>query len=207
MRVSDHRMRKRTDSKKNSIVTAATPLFLKHGYAGLTMDTVAGVVGGSKATLYRYFPKKEDLFRAVVEASGAELFDALEQLEFDATDLVAALRQVGEAYVGLIVSPGVLAASRVVAAEAGRIPELGHMFFAEGPQKTIERIAQFLAQLGERHLLPDFAEPEAAMHFVSLCDSGLHDIILWSGATVDDDAIAELVRTGVEGFPCHFCQK
>lgn len=193
-------MRTRTDRKRKSIVAAATPLFLEHGYAGLTMDTVMGVVGGSKATLYRYFPKKEDLFRAVVEAAGADLFDALERLEFDAADLVAALRKVGEAYVGLVVSPGVLAASRMVAAEAGRIPELGRMFFAEGPQKTLAQIAQFLAQLGKRHHLPDFASPEAAMHFVSLCDSGLHDIILWSGAPVADGAIADRVRAGVERF-------
>src|SRR5690554_1483614 len=49
------------------ILEAATELFLRDGYGATSIDAILEVSGGSKATLYSYFPTKDDLFRAVVE--------------------------------------------------------------------------------------------------------------------------------------------
>ena len=50
------------------ILCAATELFLRDGYAETSIDSILELSGGSKATLYSYFPTKDDLFRAVIDA-------------------------------------------------------------------------------------------------------------------------------------------
>src|SRR5690554_7118599 len=49
------------------ILDAATELFLRDGYGATSIDSILEVAGGSKATLYNYFPTKDDLFRAVID--------------------------------------------------------------------------------------------------------------------------------------------
>ncbi|MBV8085816.1 MAG: helix-turn-helix transcriptional regulator, partial [Chloroflexi bacterium] len=56
----------RTERKRRAIVEAATTLFLRHGYAGTSMDQVAALAGVSKQTVYKQFADKERLFQAVV---------------------------------------------------------------------------------------------------------------------------------------------
>lgn len=51
---------------KLRILERSRELFFKHGYSRLSMDQLAEDLGISKATLYRYFPDKESLLRAVM---------------------------------------------------------------------------------------------------------------------------------------------
>lgn len=59
-------MRVKTDAKRRAILQAAGEVFQDLGYADATMAAVSLRAGGSKATLYRYFASKEDLFVAVM---------------------------------------------------------------------------------------------------------------------------------------------
>lgn len=56
-----------SEDRRMRILRAAAELFMAKGFAGVSMDDVQSVVGGSKATLYRYFTDKADLFRSAVE--------------------------------------------------------------------------------------------------------------------------------------------
>ncbi|HAR36222.1 MAG TPA: hypothetical protein DCR87_04830 [Acidobacteria bacterium] len=51
---------------KLRILERSRELFFKHGYSRLSMDELAEDLGISKATVYRYFPDKEALLRAVM---------------------------------------------------------------------------------------------------------------------------------------------
>src|SRR3546814_2195616 len=53
--------------RRKAFVEAARKGFLANGYAGTTMSSIASAVGGSKTTLWTYFPSKEALFEAVVD--------------------------------------------------------------------------------------------------------------------------------------------
>ena len=53
--------------KQEQILQGATRVFLKHGYAGTSMDRVAAEAGVSKQTIYSYFQDKEGLFTALIE--------------------------------------------------------------------------------------------------------------------------------------------
>ena len=49
----------------------ALRLFLQDGFNGVSMDQLVAEAGGSKATLYRYFPSKEALFEAIIDEVAA----------------------------------------------------------------------------------------------------------------------------------------
>ncbi|MBC7349825.1 MAG: TetR/AcrR family transcriptional regulator [Candidatus Aminicenantes bacterium] len=54
---------------KQRILKRSRELFFKYGYSRLSLDELAEDLGISKATIYRYFPDKESLLRAVMEES------------------------------------------------------------------------------------------------------------------------------------------
>ncbi len=53
-------------SKKNHIVTTALPLFLEHGFKGMSIDMVVKVSEVSKPTVYNHFPDKSALMETVL---------------------------------------------------------------------------------------------------------------------------------------------
>jgi AcrR family transcriptional regulator len=76
--VTGQRARKQADkaARERAIVAAGWTLFGDMPYAAITMDAVAAHVGLAKGTLYLYFPTKEALFLAVVEAQLGTWFAA-----------------------------------------------------------------------------------------------------------------------------------
>ena len=52
---------------RNFILDATHQILAEKGYAEMTMDEVSYQAGISKATLYQYFPSKEDLVVSVIE--------------------------------------------------------------------------------------------------------------------------------------------
>src|SRR5688500_5781981 len=104
-------MKVRTDAKRDEILEVARVAFLELGYERTSMAEIATRVGGSKATLYGYFPSKEALFMAII-AQLAERYisPALAQLEESHEDDVrTALRRFGEQFLAFISSQEAIA--------------------------------------------------------------------------------------------------
>ncbi|MEJ2495605.1 MAG: helix-turn-helix domain containing protein [Ignavibacteriaceae bacterium] len=53
--------------KEKEIIEAARNRFAHYGFSKVTMEEVALDVGMGKASLYYYFPNKEDLFKSVIQ--------------------------------------------------------------------------------------------------------------------------------------------
>jgi TetR/AcrR family transcriptional repressor of mexJK operon len=62
-----------TKEKETIIIEAARKRFAHYGFSKVTMDEIAGDVEMGKASLYYYFPTKEDLFRSVISQELNEL--------------------------------------------------------------------------------------------------------------------------------------
>ena len=60
------RKRHREQENKQFILNAAENVFAKRGYAQATMDDVADAAQFSKATLYRYFKSKQEMFMEII---------------------------------------------------------------------------------------------------------------------------------------------
>jgi len=55
--------------RRRRILLLARRQFLEHGYAGTSMSRIARELGGSKTTLWSYFPSKAALFAATLEGA------------------------------------------------------------------------------------------------------------------------------------------
>jgi AcrR family transcriptional regulator len=70
-------------SLKARIVEAARDLFFKSGFVRVRADDIAAKLGISKATLYKAFVGKEEILRAVVGRTVAEMAAAVEAIARD----------------------------------------------------------------------------------------------------------------------------
>src|SRR5271157_1804421 len=52
------------EARRNDVLEAATSCFLRAGFAGTSLGAIARSASMSKATLYRYFSSKEEIFMA-----------------------------------------------------------------------------------------------------------------------------------------------
>ncbi|MCL5028073.1 MAG: TetR/AcrR family transcriptional regulator [Bacteroidetes bacterium] len=66
--------------KEKNIISAARKRFAHYGFSKVTMDEIAGDVEMGKASLYYYFPTKEDLFKAVVVEEQNEFTKKIETI-------------------------------------------------------------------------------------------------------------------------------
>lgn len=179
-------MRVKTEKKKNEIITIAGELFLSQGYGTVSMATIAAAVGGSKGTLYGYFSSKEEVFAAFVVSAGQQRWQEFIALEEQPNGIEARLVALGCRYLRLLLSSEIMSVNRLVIAEAGRFPELGRIFYDNGPKSVIGVIASTLqqaAETGELKIEDPIAE---AWRFKSLCEARLFEQCLWgirSGAT------------------------
>jgi AcrR family transcriptional regulator len=146
----------RTDRKRVAITGAATDLFLKDGYRGTSMDDIATAAGVSKQTVYKQFADKEQLFCHVVEAlvntASDPVYEAVQGLDVT-TDLDGELRAVARRQLELVLQPRVMQLRRLVIAEATRFPQLGKVFFDQGPRRTMDALADAFRRLDERGAL------------------------------------------------------
>lgn len=174
-------MRVKTEAKRQEILKIAGKMFLSQGYGAVTMAAVAAELGGSKGTLYGYFPNKEDLFAAFIQQAGEEAYAPLEHQARASANPSQALEAFGLSYLRLLLHPDIIAIVRLVVSEAVRAPELAEIFFRIGPRRVTERFEQLFADLAAAGLLhlPDAAR--AALEFKVLCEAGLYEPLLLGG--------------------------
>lgn len=188
------------DTRRKAILDIARDIFLEQGFAATSMSAVAARLGGSKGTLYNYFSSKEELFSAMVtEECEAEF---LAMVEFQPLDgLEETLRRFGLRFLRYLLSETALGFHRLLSAEAARFPELGRMFYAAGPARTVERLSAFLKECMDAGRLRE-ADPEAAAAFLTgLLKSSLHHRRVWNvEAPPSPRALEAHVAQAVEVF-------
>ncbi|NNH72935.1 TetR family transcriptional regulator [Nocardia uniformis] len=124
-----------------AILDAATRLFLEHGYDRTSLARVADYAGVSKATLFKQFPTKAELFEATVLAAGDS--PDSEPLEPPSGDLHAGLVSLGTAYAELLSRPRIADLIRAVIAESARFPELRKRTFDFGTMPVLAALRRF----------------------------------------------------------------
>jgi AcrR family transcriptional regulator len=105
-----------TELRKQVIIQSALKLFAKKGH-GATMSDIIVDIGGSKATLYKYFPSKQALLQAVMENIAARASAISELIEGDAP-IEARVHAFTRAYLDYLVDPKVINLRRFLATEA-----------------------------------------------------------------------------------------
>lgn len=150
------------DVVRQRIVAVATATFLARGFAGTTMDGVAREARVSKRTIYRLFPSKADLFRAMVEDHRGTML-ALPRAPDD-VPVRQALEEIFRLDIGEDLDRRRRTFVRIVMTERTEFPEIGAILQADGAEASRRMLAAWLAQEHERGRLsiPD-ADKSACM--------------------------------------------
>ena len=120
------------------------------GYDNTSIDAILERSGGSKATLYNYFPTKEDLFRAVVDS----LVMNTEYPSLDtAADVRTTLIHFAVDRVNAIFSAQHRAVLRLVIAERDRFPDLAETYYRHGPLRGYNLLRDYLDRLRALRML------------------------------------------------------
>ncbi len=174
-------MRVRTDDRRNAILEAATDIFRKVGYERASMATIADRVGGSKTTIYGYFPSKEELFwDAMVGAMQIQKGEkVLELLDPSDPDIEAVLRKFGEAYLRLFISRNAIAVTRTAIAEGAANKTLAALLYQRGPKRILDTIAVYLAQMKKKGAIRGVDPRVGAVHLKGLLDAGIVEPLLF----------------------------
>jgi AcrR family transcriptional regulator len=188
-------------ARRKAFVDAAREAFFTNGYAGTTMSSIASKVGGSKTTLWSYFPSKEDLFEAVVDGIVEEYGDALAvDLPLD-EPVPEVLRRFGNLLMTKLTATPILSLFRLVVGEAERFPHLAKTFYDRGPRRGKARAAIWVGEKMARGELRMGNPLRAVQHFTGLCQSGLYQFaVLGLPEGRDLDRLAAEIDDAVDIF-------
>lgn len=195
------RARTAVADRRTAILDCAEEVFLEKGFQAASMAGIAAILGGSKGTLYNYFPSKEDLFIACVTRRCERLQDQISSVVSEGQSLEDTLFRIGKRYVEVVYADETVAQYRMIVAEVSRTPELAQAFYLKGPRRGAELMAEYFCDLRDQRRL-QFDDPlRTARHFASLCDS-MFAKARHCGAmqTLDVKAVDEEVRWAVRAF-------
>lgn len=192
---------KRSETKRRSIVDAASRLFRARGFARTSMAEITASVGGSKATLYGYFPSKDELFAECVLA-GLENYmaDTLKHLDRAPADPETSLLRFGTSMLKFICSPEQIEVRRLILAESARAGT-GKLFFDKISSLRARVAASLSACMAAGSLRAD--DPDLAAHHLGalLEAETLEPLLLHvSERAPDEQQIERATKRAVEAF-------
>ena len=172
-------MRVMSDARRQAILAVATELFREVGYERASMAAISARLGGSKATLYKYFHSKEELFaaamHAAVEGRGEELVQRLNSSDPNPRKV---LHRFGEAYLELVSADDVMAITRTAVAE-GTNSGLGPTLYTNGPGRGIREITAYLERLQEQGLVQNGDARIMAAQLKALLEAGVIEPLMY----------------------------
>ncbi|TLS75091.1 TetR/AcrR family transcriptional regulator [Mariprofundus erugo] len=202
-------MRKR-DIKRRAILETAYRLFRTQGFDKTSVSQITAEVGGSKATIYNHFPSKEVLFVECMTTAADDYIagivdQSIGQLDNTEADPSVVLRDFGTAFLNFVCSPDMVAARRLMIAEAAR-SGIGKLFFDKITTMRMY-VALFLSNLMETGVLHPGDPQIAAEHLRALLEAELLEPLMLQArdnlpdekeiATAADRAVAAFLRAYV----------
>lgn len=193
-------MRTRSEEKRRQIVRVAAKAFEELGYERTSMLTIAERFGGSKQTLYNYFPSKEDLLRAVLDFDVGEIADRALH-EFGAEkNLRKALVRLGVAYLNGQLASLAISNIRIVATQPAE-SKLGEDHYEKVLRPAWERVSAAFQSLMSEGKLRKSDPWRAAMHWKGLVLADLFERrLLGAIAAADPKEVEAAAKDAADAF-------
>lgn len=156
----------RAERRIEAVRKAATRVFLENGYARTSVDKIVQEAGGSKATIYKYFKNKRELFNAVIDRIVTHRSQT--DIDIDDPNPEKALLDFARRRVDVVFSPEHIALMRLVIAEGPNSPEVAEAYYEHGPAQSYRTLSRYFRIQNERGKLNIKDPDEAAYHFSAL---------------------------------------
>jgi AcrR family transcriptional regulator len=193
-------LRVRTEARRRAILDAARSVFEEQGFDRATMAQISERLGGSKTTLYSYFPTKEELFVACVQEDIATDTDVMMDAVRSTPDLHKALERFGKLYIAKVTSPRPIANYRMVAgmpAESG----IGGQFYEQGLRRGWLKLCAYFDELIAVGRLRRADPWVMAMHLKGMFEAEYIDLrLLNAGPEPDSATVARRASYAAEAF-------
>jgi AcrR family transcriptional regulator len=143
------RERQQSVEKAESILKGAMQEFLASGYAATSMDRIAATAKVSKATVYRHFRDKQELFVALIQQLAQSKFQPVFDLHsskiMQGSPRFVLHGLANKMLDNIMDDEQMLTFMRLLIGESGRFPELAQLFIRSLEKPGIEAISQYLA--------------------------------------------------------------
>lgn len=177
----------RKEDRRRAILKVAERSFFDRGFADTSMSTIAAELGGSKTTLWSYFPSKEALFAAVLDCKIADFASALDQALISTGGAAGVLHRFGQIFLAKILSEDSRRLQRLIASEGDRFPAMSDAYYQRGPARVSQRLALYLSREMAAGRLREGDAAMAARQFLALCQAGAYNDRVWHRLRPDSD--------------------
>lgn len=153
---------------KMRILDAAGALFISRGFYGTNMDEVARQAKVSKLSLYRRFPDKNALFRAVIERKCSEFLPPDLDQVFKGLSPKKKVREFAKAFLHLIMSDDAICIHRMMMAEAETQSDMIKMFYDAGPKPVKAIVDQMMIDFIKAKVIRGNNPQKLRNHLISI---------------------------------------
>lgn len=166
--------RSKPEERREHILDVAADVFASEGYGATSMSSIAARLGGSKATLYKYFPSKEHLFEAMLGRKCERVLGPLREIVSRAEDLEKLLFEFGTSYLEALLQNDALQVFAMIQGDGIRFPEAARAFFKAGPDAVYREMGQIFATFADRGAIICPDPRLAAEQFLGMVRGDLH---------------------------------
>lgn len=191
--------------KFGQVLEGARAVFLKDGFEGASVDTIAREAGVSKATLYSYFPDKRHLFMEVARLECTQQARiAIDDVDMEAPPQTV-LFKAGSHMIRFLLSDIGQQVFRICVAESDRFPELGCRFYESGPAVIERTLCDYFDLAITRGELRIEDRCLAAHQFGELCKAELFPRLVFGMQTrFAESEIDRVIRSAVQMFMARY---
>jgi len=190
----------RKADRRRAILEVAERSFRERGFADTSMSTIAAELGGSKTTLWTYFPSKDELFAAVVDSKIENFRSRLDEALIPTGGMAAALTRFGVVFLNKIMDPRSIALHRLIVAETERFPQIGEAFAVRGPDRVRQRLCRYMEEEMAAGRLRKGDPLLAARQFIGLCQAGCYLDRVWRPTRAPTTKIQDDAAAAVDSF-------
>lgn len=185
--------------RERRILKAALHVFAERGFTGASMDEISTEAGVSKPTLYQYFSSKDDLFLAIMAEERDHMLASFDHS--GDKPMVAELYDFSWHYAEIVLRPDMLSLARLIISESQRLPDIGRVYQASGPDRVLAGMIAYLDRQKQAGRL-DFEDAElAAEDLWGLILSAPRNRVLHIPDAMPDRATIErYIRNGLTVF-------
>lgn len=190
--------------KRAAILDAAAEEFRAHGFRETSMDRVAEVAQVSKRTVYKHFPSKDDLYRAITHELVLREHYSIDASYNKKQRLRPQLMRIATHEVEAFSSETYLATIRVLLAEAFRSPEIVQKAVQDLPANGGAVFKWITAAIDDGRLQVE--DPQlASLQLMSL----LKGVLFWPRAMSMQSAVSkqqqvQIIASAVDMFLDHY---
>ena len=124
----------RSADSAERLLSAARDLFYANGVDAVSTDQLASAASMSKSTMYKLFPDKSAIFRAVIKREVLVFRRYFESVDSENASIRETISEFGCGLVNLLQDPKVNRFEQLMIGQAVEHPEIARTFFFRSPQ-------------------------------------------------------------------------